>query len=510
MFESAELGHKIKKTVYEQEVPALREALLDAQIEMAKAAKFSVVILVGGLDGAGRGATVNLLNEWMDPRHVQTHGMGEPTDEELDRPMMWRFWRALPPKGKIGVFLGSWYTWAILNRVYGQTKDADLEQSLQRAQRLEKMLVDEGTLVIKFWLHLSKEKQKKRFEELEKNPLTRWKVTERDWKHYKAYDKFKVVHENVLRHTSTAEAPWLIVEGEDTHYRNLTVGKVILKAIQDRLALDDVVPPKVVAPPLIPSIDNLHLLKTLDMSQTVDKDKAKIKLEKLQGRLNELTRDPKFKYMSVIAVFEGNDAAGKGGSIRRITGALDARYYQVIPIAAPTEEERAQPYLWRFWRHLPRKGRVTIFDRSWYGRVLVERVEGFCSEADWMRAYGEINDFEAQMVRHHLLVVKFWLAISKDEQLRRFEDRQKTGFKTFKITEEDWRNREKWELYEQAVCDMVDRTSTLLAPWTMVEANDKNFARVKVLKTLCDRIEGKLKELYDEGVDYLDKPKKRR
>ena len=510
MFESAELGHKIKKSVYEKEVPALREALLDVQIELANSANFAVIILVGGLDGAGRGATVNLLNEWMDPRHIQTHGMGEPSDEELDRPMMWRFWRALPPKGKIGVFLGSWYTWPILNRVYGRTKDPDLEQSMQRARRLEKMLVDEGALIIKFWLHLSKEKQKKRFEELEKNPLTRWKVTGRDWKHYKDYDKFQAVHENVIRHTSTAEAPWLIVEGEDAHYRNLTVGKVILKAIQDRLALDASPPPKALAPPLIPPIDNLHLLKTLDMTQKVDKDKFKIRLEKLQGRLNELTRDPKFKYMSVIAVFEGNDAAGKGGSIRRITGALDARYYQVIPIAAPTEEERAQPYLWRFWRHLPRKGRVTIFDRSWYGRVLVERVEGFCSEVDWMRAYSEINDFEAQMVRHHLLVVKFWLAITKDEQLRRFEDRQKTGFKAFKITEEDWRNREKWELYEQAVCDMVDRTSTMLAPWTLVEANDKNFARVKVLKTLCDQVEIKLKELYDEGVDYLDKPKKRR
>jgi polyphosphate kinase 2 (PPK2 family) len=212
--------------------------------------------------------------------------------------------------------------------------------------------------------------------------------------------------------------------------------------------------------------------------------------------------------MSVIVVFEGNDAAGKGGSIRRITGALDARSYQVIPIAAPTEEERAQPYLWRFWRQLPRKGRVTIFDRSWYGRVLVERVEGFCAEADWMRAYGEINEFEAQMVRHHLLVVKFWLTITKDEQLRRFEERQATGFKRFKITDEDWRNRDKWELYEQAVCDLVDRTSTHLAPWTLVEANDKNFARIKVLKTLGDRIEAKLEELHASGIDYLDKPKK--
>ena len=259
----------------------------------------------------------------------------------------------------------------------------------------------------------------------------------------------------------------------------------------------------------MPPVDDLHLLRTLDMTQAIGKDAYKDKLEKEQNRLSQLTRDPKFKYMSVIAVFEGNDAAGKGGCIRRVTGALDARWYQVIPIAAPTEEERAQPYLWRFWRHLPRKGRVTIFDRSWYGRVLVERVEGFCSEADWMRAYGEINEFEAQMDRHHLVVVKFWLAITKDEQLRRFEERQKIAFKTFKITDEDWRNREKWADYEHAVCDMVDRTSTLVAPWTLVEANDKNFARIKVLTTLCERIEERLERLRAENVDYLDKPKKR-
>jgi polyphosphate:AMP phosphotransferase len=509
MFESAELGHKIKKSVYEKEVPPLRAALLDAQLGLTKSASFPVIILIGGLDGAGRGATVNLLNAWMDPRHIQSHGMGEPSDEELDRPMMWRFWRALPPKGKIGVFLGSWYTWPILNRVSGITKTADLDQSLERARRLEKMLVDEGALLIKFWLHLSKEKQKKRLKALEKDPLTRWRVTERDWQRLKDYDTFQEVHESVIRRTSTAEAPWLIVEGEDANYRNLTVGKVILKAIDDRLALEQTPQVKILAPPLLPPIDNLHVLKTLDMGQKLEKEEYRIKLEKYQGRLNALTRHPKFKYMSVITVFEGNDAAGKGSSIRRVTGALDARGYQVIPIAAPTEEERAQPYLWRFWRHLPRKGRVAIFDRSWYGRVLVERIEGYCSEADWMRAYGEINDFEAQMVRHNLLVVKFWLAITKEEQLRRFKDREQTPFKSFKITEEDWRNREKWQEYEQAVCDMVDRTSTLLAPWTLVEANDKSFARIKVLKTLCGTIERKLDDLEKQGVDYLDKPKKR-
>ncbi len=495
MFESAELGHKIDKATYDKEVPLLREALLEAQLDLAQSGKFPVIVLLGGVDGAGRGETVNLLNEWMDPRHVQSHGMGEPSDEELDRPMMWRFWRALPPKGKIGVFLGSWYTWPILNRVTGVTKTADLDQSLERARRLEKMLTDEGALIIKFWLHLSKDKQEKRLKALEKDPKTRWRVTERDWKHFKLYDKFRTVHESVIRHTSTAEAPWFIVEGEDPRYRSLTIGKMIHEAIRKRLDSSNGKPAGINAPPLLPSIDQLHILKTLDLTQKLDKKKYAQELEKYQGKLALLTRDPRFREITVIAVFEGNDAAGKGGSIRRITSALDARIYQVVPIAAPTEEERAQPYQWRFWRHVPRRGRVTIFDRSWYGRVLVERVEGFCSEADWMRAYSEINDFEAQLARHNMVVSKFWLTISKEEQLSRFKEREKTGFKRYKITDEDWRNREKWDAYEQAICDMVDRTSTENAPWTLVEANNKHFARIKVLKTLCEQIETKLKNL---------------
>ncbi len=494
MFESAELGHKIDKATYDKEVPRLREDLLNAQFDLAQQARFPVIILVGGVDGAGRSETVNLLNEWMDPRFIQTHGMGEPSDEEMERPMMWRFWRALPPKGRIGVFFGSWYTWPILNRVQGHTKDAELVQSLERAKRLEKMLTDEGALIIKFWLHLSKEKQKVRLKTLEKDPKTRWRVTERDWEHYKMYDKYRAVSETVIRHTSTAEAPWTIVEGEDPHYRGLTVGNLILEALRKRLAEQDK-PREVYAAPLLPAIDKLHILKTLDPALKLEKKKFQADLEKYQGKLAMLTRDPRFANLTVIAVFEGNDAAGKGGGIRRITGALDARRYQIVPIAAPSEEERAQPYLWRFWRHIPRRGRLTIFDRSWYGRVLVERVEGFCSEADWMRAYGEINDFEAQLVRHDTVVVKFWLAITKEEQLRRFKEREKIAFKRFKITDEDWRNRKKWDAYEAAVCDMVDRTSTEVAPWTLVEANDKNYARIKILKTLCKRIEAAMKKI---------------
>ncbi|HEY8157356.1 MAG TPA: polyphosphate:AMP phosphotransferase [Methylobacter sp.] len=490
MFESAELGHQIDKAIYDIEVPKLRVALLEAQMSLAQSSKFPVIILIGGLDGAGRGETVNLLNEWMDPRFIQTHSMGNPSDEELDRPMMWRFWRELPPKGKIGVFLGSWYTWPILNHVTGRTKQADLDQSLERAKRLERMLTDEGALILKFWMHLSKDKQKKRLKMLEENPQTRWRVTHRDWKHFKQYDKFRAVHERVIRHTSTTEAPWTIVEGYDSNYRNLTVGKVILEAMRRRLDDTDIkITVDHAPPPPLPSIDQLDILKTLDLSQKIDKKKFKTELEKYQGKLALLTRKDRFKDITVIVLFEGNDAAGKGGAIRRITSALDARCYNIIPVAAPTEEERAQPYLWRFWRYIPRRGRITIFDRSWYGRVLVERVEEFCSKTDWMRAYSEINDFEAQLVRHNIVVVKFWLAISKEEQLERFKERERISFKRFKITEEDWRNRNKWDEYEHAVCDMVDRTSTEIAPWTLIEANDKNFARIKVLKTLCKQIE---------------------
>lgn len=492
MFESAELGHKIDKATYAREEPKLREALLDVQFELAQTKKFPVIILVSGVDGAGKGEIVNLLNEWMDPRHIQTHAMGQPTEGELERPEMWRFWRALPPKGKIGIFFGSWYTWPVLHRVFGDSDNANLDHSLENILRFEKMLTDEGALILKVWMHLSKDRQKTRLKELEKDPKTRWRVTGRDWEHFKLYDKFRKVSERALRHTSTGSAPWIVVEGTDTHYRSLAVGTVLLDALRKRLdqaKQAQAKPKKSSAAPMVKALDNLHLLRALDQTQKLSKKTYEKELEKYQGKLNLLSRHPKFKKISIIAAFEGADAAGKGGSIRRITGALDARYYQIIPVAAPTEEERAQPYLWRFWRHIPRLGRVTIFDRTWYGRVLVERVEGYCAEADWMRAYGEINDFEEQLASRKIILAKFWLATSKEEQLRRFKEREKIGFKRFKLTEEDWRNRKKWDDYERAVCDMVDRTSTGIAPWTLVEANDKYFARIKILKTLCARIE---------------------
>jgi polyphosphate:AMP phosphotransferase len=488
MFESAELGHKIDKERYRKEVPELREALLNAQLDLASA-DFPVIIIIAGVDGAGKGETVNILNEWMDPRHIQTNALDSPTDEELERPEMWRFWRALPPRGKIGIFFGSWYSAPIVGHVIGKTKNAELDQSMERIIRFEKMLTDEGALVLKFWLHLSMEEQRKRLKSLEKDHQTRWRVTSEDWAHFKLYDRFRKVSEHALRQTSTAEAPWTIVEGTDPRYRYLTVGKAVLHGLRLRLDTPVEKAQSVTVPPNIPAIDDVLLIRSLDLGKTISKEKYEDELTEWQRKLALLTRHENFGKISVVAVFEGNDAAGKGGSIRRITSSLDARQYRVVPVAAPTEDERAQPYLWRFWRHLPRKGKFVVFDRSWYGRVLVERIEGYCSQADWMRAYSEINDFEEQLVRNRTVIVKYWLTISKEEQLRRFEEREKTGFKRFKITDEDWRNREKWEQYELAICDMIDRTSTEISPWTLVEANDKYYARIKVLRTLCKAIE---------------------
>lgn len=492
MFESAELGHRIEKDIWEQEVPALREALLDAQYDLVAAKKFPVVLLIAGVDGAGKSAVVATLNEWMDPRHIQTHGFADPSDEELERPYMWRYWRALPPKGKIGIFDGSWYSWPILQRANEKIGNDRLDQDMELVRRFEQMLIDEGALVLKFWMHLSKGVQKKRLKKLEGDPKTRWRVTERDWRHFKLYDTFREVSERALRHTSTGQAPWIVVEATDARYQKLTVGKILLEQLRARLDNPVVKPNSVQVPPSITSIDGVNILQKMDLTLKLDKADYEKELEAYQGKLALLTRHKHFRKHNVVCVFEGVDAAGKGGSIRRITQAIDARICRIVPIAAPTEEERAQPYLWRFWRHLPGRGRVEIFDRSWYGRVLVERVEGFCTEGDWMRAYGEINDFEAQMAKSGTILLKFWLAISKEEQLRRFEERQNTRFKRFKITDEDWRNREKWDVYETAICDMLERTSTEIAPWTLVESEDKHYGRIKILKTLCRRLEDEL------------------
>jgi AMP-polyphosphate phosphotransferase len=491
MFESAELDHKIDNETFDQLMPRLREDLLNAQFDLVEAKEFPVIILIAGADGAGKAQAVNGLNAILDIHYVSTIALGPPTEEARERPPMWRYWRALPPKGRIGIFFGSWYSDPLRDRILGVTKNADLHKSLEEINRLEEMLADEGALILKFWFHLSREQQKKRLKKLKKDPTRYWRLADRVLDSVKNYDRALSAAEHVVRLTSTGYAPWTVIGGTDKRYRGLMIANTLLYAISKRLEKPEV-EPVAPAPIITEPVDEKSLLSSLDLSLKLERDDYKRQLKRCQRRLNHLSQQDGFRKKAVVAVFEGNDAAGKGGAIRRATEALDATLYRVHPVAAPTEEERVQPYLWRFWRRIPRLGHLTFFDRSWYGRVLVERVEGFCSEADWLRAYAEINDFESELARHDIVVVKFWLSISKDEQEKRFKAREEIGYKRYKLTDEDWRNREKWDLYARAVCDMVDRTSTERAPWTLVEANDKCFARIKVLKTLRERIEAAL------------------
>jgi AMP-polyphosphate phosphotransferase len=489
MFESAEIGHSIDKATFDAAVPELREALLEAQYELKQQGRFPVIILLNGIEGAGKGETVKLLNEWMDPRLIQVSTFDQQTDEELARPPAWRYWRQLPGKGSIGIFFGNWYSQMLQGRVHNEFKDAVLDQAIDSALAMERMLYDEGALIFKFWFHLSKKQMKARLKQLQDDPLHSWRISPLDWQQSKTYDKFVRVGERVLRRTSRDYAPWYVVEGVDEYYRSLTVGRILLDGLQAALRSNVRSAPHPHAAPLISSLDNRSLLDSLDMRQALAKDDYNEQLAAEQARLSLLMRDKGMRKHALVAVFEGNDAAGKGGAIRRVAAALDPRQYRIVAVAAPTDEERAQPYLWRFWRHIPARGKFTVFDRSWYGRVLVERVEGFCSPADWLRAYGEINDFEEQLTAAGVVLVKFWLAIDQDVQLERFQAREQIPFKRFKITEDDWRNREKWPQYRDAVGDMVDRTSTGIAPWTLVEANDKRFARVKILRTINEALE---------------------
>lgn len=502
MFEAAELGRKVSREDFDAMASTLRTELLDLQ-QRLREADFPVIVVFAGVDGAGKNETVNLLNEWMDPRWIVTRAYGPPSDEERERPHYWRYWRDLPPKGKMGLFLSSWYHHPFLARASGEISTAEMDEELGRIVRFEKTLADEGALVLKFWMHLSEKAQKKRLKKLEEDPLTAWQVSDKDWKHYRQYDKFIAAAERLIMKTSRGHAPWQIVEGVDPRYRT----SVVLHAVRDAILrhLETRAVTKKVTAELKKPAKKVQenkssvlsaqpsILSSLDMTRTVSGEEYNRILQEGRGRLSQLHRRAQDKGISTVLVFEGWDAAGKGGTIRRLASALNARDYQVHPIAAPTEEERAQHYLWRFWRHLARAGRVTIFDRSWYGRVLVERVEGFCSEEAWQRAYGEITEFEDQMVQANTVLCKFWLHITPEEQLARFNQRGEIEYKKWKLTEEDWRNRDKWQLYEAAVNDMVEKTSTTIAPWTLVEANDKPFARVKVLNTVCDALEEALK-----------------
>ena len=489
MFESALIEHKLAKEEYERAEPELRTKLLEAQLDLVEKRSFATVILITGMDGAGKSEVIHKLLEWLDPRHVRVAAYGEQDDTERTRPRMWRYWRDLPPRGEISVVFGSWYSDPLRDRLAGDGGKARFERELATINRFEEMLASEGVLLLKFLLVVSAKEQKRRLDALAKRTAGASRALE-EWADSKQQRQAAPLVDEMVRRTSTGDAPWNVLPCDDPEYRDLAFGRLVLSGLLGR---QETLPPsRLAAPAAIPNVDRRNLLDTLDMGLSLDKSAYRTRLEEAQVKLLGLSQRKAFRDRALVAAFEGHDAAGKGGAIRRVTMALDPRQYRVYPVAAPTDEEKGRPYLWRFWRHVPRQGRIAIFDRSWYGRVLVERVEGFASPGEWRRAYGEINDFEEELGQAGIVVAKFWLAIGKDEQLARFEARADTEYKQYKITSEDWRNREKWDLYHDAIGEMIDRTSTPSAPWTLIEAQDKRWARVKVLETLVERLEAEL------------------
>jgi polyphosphate:AMP phosphotransferase len=493
MFEATKVGRKVNKELWKAEVPALRTQLLAAQ-RIARHKGIPIIVLVAGMEGAGKGEVVNRLSEWLDTRNLQVHAYWDETDEERERPRAWRFWRTMPAAGEIAVLFSGWYLCPLEQRVLGDWDDAELERELRRIREFERMLIADGALIVKFWYHYSEKEQRKRLKKLSRDDRSRWKMLPTKTNFSRRYRQFEHTADVLIRRTDIGSAPWYIIEAHDARYRDLTTGHTLLRAINTRLdegageveSEDD---RHYHAPPPLDSPGaQVTIIDKLDLSQSLERDEYRSELARLQAELNQLAWEAYKRKRSTVLVFEGIDAAGKGGAIRRITRAVDARLYRVISIAAPSDEEKAHHYLWRFWRHIPRAGRMTVFDRSWYGRVLVERVEGFTPRKRWRRAYLEINDFEEQLSDAGVILVKFWLQISSEEQLDRFKAREETPYKQHKITDEDWRNREKWDEYKHAVNEMLIRTNTEHAPWQLIAGNDKPFARIEVLKQVCDAL----------------------
>lgn len=487
----AETPPALHKNGIKDRIDALRTELLKAQYEHLQKKDQALLIVIAGIDGVGKGETIQVLNEWMDARHIATLAFGPPSPQAAVMPRLWRYWQHLPARGQTGIVFGSWYQ-PLFDELAKKKPDTATVQALAREVReFESLLTHNGVQVVKLWFHMSAEAQAKHVDTLLANPDTAWRVTPLDVKVRKKFPRARRAGALAMTLTDSPLSPWVVVASENEHYRHLQVGETVLKAMQRQVAdaLPDVPASPVQAvdtPP--PSLD------TVDYGADLSKADYEPLLVQWQARLARLVRHRRFADIPLILVFEGQDAAGKGGAIRRLTHALDPRQFRAIPIAAPSDEELARPYLWRFWRRLPRPGNIAIFDRSWYGRVLVERVEGYATEAQWRRAYEEINQFEAQLPENGAIVLKFWLAITKDEQLERFEDRGKSPFKSFKITPEDWRNREKWDAYVEATNDMFRLTHTERFPWHVISANDKHHARIEVLKTVVNALEAALGE----------------
>ena len=494
MLEKIDLSKKIEKSEYNRLMPELEIRLGEVQRKIREL-KIPVIIVFEGWEAAGKGSMINRLTLALDPRGFTVHPTNPPTQDEKYRPFLWRFWIRTPERGRIAIFDRSWYGRVLVERVDRLIKRKEWGRAFQEITSFERQLSDDGNIIIKFFLHITKKEQEKRFEALLENPATAWKVNKEDWEHHRQYKKYWQASNDMLAETDTPFAPWKIVEAHDRRFAAVKIFQSVIEILERKIkqvqSNQRVTRTKEKEDSQLNRLDT-SILDKAKLSLSLSREKYEQSLKKYQDCLRDLEHQVYTKRLPVIIVYAGWDAAGKGGNIKRLVSGLDPRGYEVIPVAAPNDVEKAHHYLWRFWIRIPKAGHFAIFDRSWYERVMVERVEGFCSEGDWKRAYNEINEMEKQLVNFGTILIKFWQHIDQEEQLRRFKERESLSYKSWKITDEDWRNRKKWDVYKVAIDEMLYRTSTNYAPWTIVESNCKLYARIKTLSTVVKSIEDRL------------------
>ncbi len=493
MLENA-LTDKGKSTDY-KELTAELEKNLSALQQKIREKKLPVIILLEGWGASGKGTLIADMIKLLDPRFFKVFSTMPATESERRYPLMKRYWENIPEYGTISVLDRSWYQELAIAKMEEGISDAEYSERVDTVNTFERQLTDDGYLIIKFFLHISRKEQKKRFLKLKEDSATKWRVTELDKKRHKNYDAYYKQFDDMLEKTSTSYCPWRVIDTTDRRFTRFQVFNILVSQITNAINSERTYPKPTAAEmsrfPLspCPALADVKLENKVLQPTKYDEElkKARKELARLHGKIYK-------RKIPVIMVFEGWDAAGKGGAIKRISYALDPRGYEAVPIAAPDKKELNHHYLWRFWNNLPKTGHITIFDRSWYGRVMVERIEGFTPKERCDMAYREINEFEAELVRGGAIILKFWLHIDKDEQLKRFNDRANNPLKQWKITDEDWRNREKWDAYETAVNEMIAKTSTKAAPWNIIEANDKLFARIKVMNIVIDALSERIKQ----------------
>ena len=477
-----------------QERDALRSALAARQ-QVIKEQKLPVIVMVDGWSAAGKGSAISSTIRLMDPRFFKVYNMDKITEDEWRRPFLYRYAVKMPGQGQVAFFDGSYLDEAVKDYLSGLTNRKEFERTLKSIRDYERSMTDNGYQIIKIFLNVDKKTQKKRLKALQESKNTAWRVVDEDLWQNENYETFATAYQEARTATETSDCPWHVVEVGNEKDMEGDLLSIITHAIDGRLAEigekgRDRRPVK--NPFALTKIKPLAKVKL--EGKAVPEAEYRKELEQLQKKLSKLHYKLYRKKIPMVIAYEGWDAAGKGGNIKRVASALDCRGYEVFPIASPTPEEKSRHFLWRFWNRLPKTGHIAIFDRTWYGRVMVERLEGYCSENDWQRAYNEINEFERDLTDAGTILVKFWVQIDKDTQLQRFTERQNTPEKQWKITDEDWRNREKWDLYETAMDEMLQKTNTEFAPWTILESNDKYYARIKALKVIIGAIEEKLKE----------------